>query len=82
MLQEQMWIKAGIGFTDSKREDAYVEDSGRFVVPAALILLVVMICDSNRFVKVSYRISDRRLKKKLQSGSACRSAQQILRQTQ
>lgn len=29
----------------------------------ALILLVVMICDSNRFVKVSYRISDRRLKK-------------------
>ena len=30
---------------------------------AALILLVVMICDSNRFVKVSYRISDRRLKK-------------------
>lgn len=33
MLQEQMWIKAGIGFTDSKREDAYVEDSGRFVVP-------------------------------------------------
>ena len=32
MLQEQMWIKAGIGFTDSKREDAYVEDSGRFVV--------------------------------------------------
>lgn len=41
----------------------------------ALILLVVMICDSNRFVKVSYRISDRRLKK-LQSGSACRSAQQ------
>ena len=43
----------------------------------ALILLVVMICDSNRFVKVSYRISDRRLKKKLSSGSACRSAQQI-----
>ena len=30
---------------------------------SALILLVVMICDSNRFVKVSYRISDRRLKK-------------------
>ena len=27
MLQEQMRIKAGNGFTDSKREDAYVEDS-------------------------------------------------------
>lgn len=35
MLQEQMWIKAGIGFTDSKRENAYVEDSGRFVVPGS-----------------------------------------------
>ena len=33
----------------------------------ALILLVVMICDSNRFVKVSYRISDRRLKKNCRS---------------
>ena len=32
MLQEQMRIKAGNGFTDSKREDAYVEDSGHFVV--------------------------------------------------
>ena len=35
MLQEQMRIKAGNGFTDSKREDAYVEDSGRFVVPGS-----------------------------------------------
>lgn len=32
MLQEQMRIKAGNGFTDSKREDAYVEDSGHFVM--------------------------------------------------
>ena len=32
MLQEQMRIKAGNRFTDSKREDAYVEDSGHFVV--------------------------------------------------
>ena len=32
MLQEQIRIKAGNGFTDSKREDAYVEDSGHFVM--------------------------------------------------
>ena len=32
MLQEQMRIKAGNGFTDSKREDAYVEDYGHFVM--------------------------------------------------
>ena len=32
MLQEQMRIKAGNGFTDSKREDAYVEDSGHLVM--------------------------------------------------
>ena len=35
MMQEQMRITAGNGFTDSKREDAYVEDSGRFVVPGS-----------------------------------------------
>ena len=35
MLQEQMRIKAGNGFTDSKREDAEVDDSGHFVVPGS-----------------------------------------------
>lgn len=81
MLQEQMRIKAGNGFTDSKERMPMWKILVILLCLTALILLVVMICDSNRFVKVSYRISDRRLKK-LQSGSACRSAQQILRQTQ
>ena len=48
----------------------------------ALILLVVMICDGNRFVESFLSNFRSEAEKKLQSGSACRSAQQILRQTQ
>ena len=82
MLQEQMRIKAGNGFTDSKREDAYVEDSGHFVVSDSTYTAG---CDDMRQQSIceSFLSNFRsEAEKKLQSGSACRSAQQILRQTQ
>lgn len=38
---------------------------GILLLAACLFLIIVMICDSNRFVPVYYRISDPRIKKKL-----------------